>query len=113
MNKHRSNDSLLSPVEKLANVYDSLADDVFVTPAEVDEEKRQRAYRVASAAISDALGPEAEHHEVTYPKKRLLELLAAKWKRRKAKEESAAKKCSVPLQATGEQSRQRRRTRKK
>ena len=55
MSKHRLNSRPLSPVEQLANVYDSLADDVFDAPADIDEETNQRASRIARAAIEDAL----------------------------------------------------------
>lgn len=45
-----------SPTDQLANVYDSLADDVFDGQLETDEEINQRAFRIARAAIEKALG---------------------------------------------------------
>jgi len=55
MTERPLNNRPLSPVEQLANVYDSLADDVFDATTETDEETNQRAYRVAHAAIDEAL----------------------------------------------------------
>jgi hypothetical protein len=44
-----------SPQEQLANVYDSLADDVFDGHIETGEATNQRASRVARDAINQAL----------------------------------------------------------
>lgn len=55
MTKHPSNQSSLSPAERLANVYDSLADDAFDAPTQIAEEKNHHARFVASAAIQRGL----------------------------------------------------------
>jgi hypothetical protein len=55
MTERPSNNRPLSPVEQLANVYDNLADDVFDGHIEIGEETNQRAYRVAHAAVDEAL----------------------------------------------------------
>jgi hypothetical protein len=49
------NNNALSPVEQLANVHDSLADDVFETDIEIDEETSQRATHIVRAAMKEAL----------------------------------------------------------
>ena len=59
MNDHLSKKSPLSPIEQLANVYRTLADDVFDAPLDVDEETTRRACHIASAARDTALASNA------------------------------------------------------
>ena len=55
MNERGSKNSPLSPSQRLANVYGSLANDVFDIPLDADEETNERAVRLAQAALEKAL----------------------------------------------------------
>ncbi len=47
----------LTPLESLANLHDSLADDVLAGHIKADEATNRRAFRIARAAIDKALSP--------------------------------------------------------
>jgi len=70
-----------SPQEKLANVYDSLADDALSGRIEIDKEAKQRATRVARNAINQALGSGSDSDSVP-------ESSQAKWAKRTGKRAS-------------------------
>jgi hypothetical protein len=54
MTEHRSK-SPLTPVEQLANLYASLADDVFDIPLEVDEDTKERASFIARGVLDKVI----------------------------------------------------------
>jgi hypothetical protein len=55
MRKFELDSSPPSPEEQMANVYESLADDIFDVPLDTDDETNERASRIARAALDKAL----------------------------------------------------------
>jgi hypothetical protein len=52
----------LTPQQQLANVHDSLADDVFETDIQINKGTKQRAARIVRAAMNEALGSSQSSH---------------------------------------------------
>lgn len=56
MSEHDLENSPLPPAKQLANLYDSLADDVFDVPFDTDYETERRASRIVRATLKKAPG---------------------------------------------------------